>query len=278
MRFKPLHLVVALLASMPHFVPLADSVGQVTSPLYSDLSQAYGFYNGQRFTIERIRKEFPTLAAEALKAQMEFDLVFGSSYENIENELRKLLGDKWNEYKNQMRKQLASNLGNSSMSDAQAVAFVKQVTARAKGQAESPVLETLLTYNPTFQKTPAEEFLRGFTQIYRTKNHPKAKGIDFQIQYPKSWQVREGQRPNVIQFITSENGRGPDSIILMVKDIPLPEGYKGSDEEINDFFTPESLREILPEGSSFISAKPVVLDGRKGGMLVFDLRVRLGGS
>lgn len=57
----------------------------------------------------------------------------------------------------------------------------------------------------------------------------------------------------------------------MVKDIPIPKGYKVTQAELNDLFTPKSLREtLLPEGSFFISAKSVVLEGRRGGMIVFD--------
>jgi hypothetical protein len=135
---------------------------------------------------------------------------------------------------------------------------------------ESPVLEIFLTYNPNFQKNPAEEFLYGFTRSYRTKDHAKAKGIDFQIQYPVSWHAKEGQRPNVIQILTSENGRGLDSIVLIVKDIPLPQAYSITEKELDDLFSERSLKETLPEGASFISAKPVILDGRKSGMLVFE--------
>lgn len=158
----------------------------VTSPLYIDLSRAYGYYNGQKLSLERIQREFPALAAEAKKAHMEFDLVFKSSYENIERELHNPLGEKWNEYKNRLRNQLTHTLTSTALSKEQAVTFVKEVTGRAKGQMESPVLETFLTYNPNFQKNPAEEFLYGFTRTYRTKDHAKAKGIDFQIQYPVS--------------------------------------------------------------------------------------------
>ena len=243
---------------------------QIKSTLYEDLSRAYGYYNGQKLSIENVQKAYPALAAEASKAQMEFELIFKSSYENIEKELRKILGQRWTEYKNQMQRQIVDSLRSSPVSKAQAIAFIQEVKLRAKGQIESPVLETLLTYNAQFQSNPAEEFLRGFTSIYRTKGHAKAKGVDFQIQYPKSWRAKEGQRPNVIQLITSENGRGFNSIVLMVKDIPLPSGYRITEQELNDLFSPQSLKEMIPDGASFVTSKAVVLDRQKGGMIVFD--------
>lgn len=263
-------LIIALLVYPTFLSAQSASPDPYRAPLYEDLSRTYGFCSGQRISIERIQKEFPDLAPQVIKAQMEFDLVFKSSYENIEKTLREILGNNWGNYKVQMQKQLEKLLGALHISRVQAEAFVQEVSLRASGQIESPVLETLLTYNPEFQKNPEKEFLRGFTETYRTKSHPKAKGVDFQIQYPKSWKAKEGKRPNVIQLITSENGRGFDSLVLMVKDIPLPAGYKITDEELSDLFTPSSLKETLPEGTLFISAKPIVLDRRKGGMLIFD--------
>lgn len=268
-------MVVALLALLAPLSAKTASPNQIRAPLYSDfdlqrlsdLSKTYGYYNGQRLNIERIQKDFPALAAEATKAQMKFDLVFKYSYENIEKMLREMLGDKWDEYQIQMQEKAEKVLSDFSISAEQAVAFIKQVALRAKGDIESPVLETLLTYNPEFQKNPAKEFLRGFTHTFRTKHHPKAKGVDFQIQYPKSWLAKEGKRPNVIQLFTSENGRGLDSIGLMVKDFPQP---ANSDEELTDLFSAESLREMLPDKASFISAKPVVLDRQKGVMLIIE--------
>lgn len=167
---------------------LASANGQndITSPLYSDFHKAYGYCMGQKFRIEQIRQKFPEIADQAITAQLKFDSVFKPSYENIENELRKLLGDNWDAYKTRLSKLLTDTFDPSRFSEQDAQAFIKEVSLRANGEISSPFLETLLTYHPEFQKNPAEEFIRGFVQTYRTKDHLKAKGVDFQIQYPKS--------------------------------------------------------------------------------------------
>jgi hypothetical protein len=243
---------------------------EIRPPLHSDLSQAYGYYSGQKLSIERIKSEFPTLSTEASRAQMAFELVFKSSYENIENELRKLLGQRWPVYKRQMTQGLKDNLGSAPISTAQAAIFIRTVRLRAKGKIETPVLETLLSFTPQFQKQPARELLRGFKNTFRTKGQRKAKGVDFQIEYPKSWSSKEGKRPNVIKVFTSRNGRGAETILLMVKDIPLPSDYEITEQELDSIFSTQGLREMIPKGASFISAQPVTLDGKKGGMMVFD--------
>jgi hypothetical protein len=110
MVFRPPPFWFGLLALCSLFVGKAMPQEHVSSPLYIDLSRAYGYYNGQKLSLERIQREFPALAAEAKKAQMEFDLAFKSSYESIERELRNLFGEKWNEYKNRLRDQITQTL------------------------------------------------------------------------------------------------------------------------------------------------------------------------
>jgi hypothetical protein len=268
--FRIFHLMLPFIAMLLTLMPQPVWPQEPKPPLYSDLSQTYGYYRGQKLSIELIQKKFPSLSVSASHAQMAFDLVFKSSYENIEKELRNLLRQQWPKYRRQMHQNLTSNVGSASISMTQARTFIRTVRLRAKGQIDPPILETLLTYNPEFQNNPAKEFLRGFKSTYRTKRHPKAKGVDFQIEYPKSWRAKEGNRPNVIQFFNSKNGRGLESILLMVKNISLPLGYKITERELDDFFSPQELKVMVPKGASFISAQPVVLDNQKGGMMIFD--------
>ena len=128
----------------------------------------------------------------------------------------------------------------------------------------SPILETLLTYQ--FIDCPTEEFTLGYNRVFRTKNHPKAKDVDFQIRYPISWRPEEGERPNIIQKFTSENGRGLEGFNLMVMDFPIPL----TEQDLDDLFVESELKGIVPEGGKFISAKPIVLDKHKGAMIVYD--------
>jgi len=128
----------------------------------------------------------------------------------------------------------------------------------------SPILETLLTYQ--FIDWPMEEFTLGYNRVFRTKNHPKAKDVDFQVRYPISWRPEEGERPNIIQKFTSENGRGLEGFSLMVMDIPIPL----TEQDLDDFFVEIELRGMTPEGGKFISAKPIVLDKHKGAMIIYE--------
>src|SRR5262249_51320663 len=81
----------------------------------------------------------------------------------------------------------------------------------------------------------------------------------------------EGERPNIVQKFVSENGHGLEIILIMVKDIPLPPGYKITKKDLDDLFTDRELKELVPTGAIISTAKPIILDGQKGGMVIFDL-------
>lgn len=234
---------------------LIFAIGQITlgqasqAPLETDLSRTYGYINGQRFKLNRIKKEFPDLSIYAQKAELEFQAAFGNAERNINVALQEILAGQYSEYVLKMNDQLGTLLSSQPLNRELGANFIAEVESRANGKIESPVLETLLTYQ--FKESPAEEVLRGYSQVFRTKDHRKAKGVDFQIRYPSSWKPAEGERPNIIQKFVSENGRGLEAILLMVKDIPLPPGYKVTKKELDDFFSHKELRGMVPTGASY---------------------------
>lgn len=238
------------------------------APLATDLSRTYGYINGQRFKLNRIKKEFPDLSIYAQRAELAFQAAFGTAERSINFALKEMLAEKYSEYVSTMNTQLGTLLSSQPLNRELGADFIAEVESRANGTIESPVLETLLTYQ--FKERPADEVASGYSRVFRTKGHPKAKGVDFQIRYPASWKPAEGERPNIIQKFVSENGRGLESILLAVKDIPLPAGYKPTKRELDEFFSDKELRGLAPAGARVISAKPIMLDGQKGGMVIFD--------
>ena len=265
MRSLRLFAAIALLT----FASAPLTRGQATqAPLDSDLARAYGFINGQRFQLSRIKNEYPDLGVLAQKAELEFQAAFGQAERQIEKVLQEMAADGYADFVAQMKERIRITLSSQPMSREIAVSFITEVEQRAKGQISSPVLETLLTYQ--FKERPAEELVRGYSRVFRTKDHPKAKGVDFQIRYPTSWRSAEGERPNVIQKFVSENGRGSEMILLMVKDIPIPAGYKVTRKELDEFFNYKDLTEMVPTNATVLSVKPIVLEGQKGGMLIYD--------
>lgn len=239
--------------------------------VFTEMNRVYGFCKGQSFSLNRIQREFPELRNSANIAQLEWGAVFAKSCETVEDRLSSLLGDKWIAHRDKLQNAGIENLAKTQISRDDAIAFLEIVKKRAKGEIPSPMLETLLIFNPEFIANPVAEMSQGFKRTFRTENHSKAKGVDFQIEYPMSWTAKEGIRPNIIQNIKSDNGFGNNSIMLMIKDIPLLKGRKMTSREKALMFAPSNVKNLVPDGAIFISAKPIVLDAQKGAMLVYDL-------
>jgi len=241
-------------------------------PLYVDLSKTLGFITGQDYSLNRIKSQYPDLAARVKIAELEFNTSFGIGKKGVTKALQGILKEKYQENLKTMQAQIKEALSTQQLTHDIADGFIAEVVARAKGEIPSPILETLLIYE--FENSPSEEFSRGYTKVFLTKDHPKSKGVNCQIRYPASWQAKEGERPNIIQKFVSQNGRSLEMFLIMVKELPLPPGYIISKQEMDEFFVESELKGLVPEGGSFISAKPIVLDNHQGGMIFFDHTLR----
>jgi hypothetical protein len=267
------HLVALLLLSLCSLSSLrAHEDFDTKEPRWKQLSQAYGFVLGQQTSLELVERKFPTLAKDAKEAWFAFNsTALGESVKGVEDELARELGAKWPEYKEQMATQIHDLLGKQDLTLQQATEFLAEVRRRAKGDMLETIRSALLSAHPRYSKNPALELSDEWKQTFRTKDHPKAKGVDFSISVPASWRKREGNRPNIIQVFRSGSGHGPIMCNLMVKAIPRPAGYTPTKQELKEFFQPDELKGMVPDGGKFVTAQELVLEGAPAGMIVCDI-------
>lgn len=251
--------------------PPPDYKPEYPIPNRDALAKAYGFSIGQQMTINAVSEAFPDHSGILKLHKAGFDSQFALSVETIENELKKILGDSFIDFESNLHTLLKET--NTNITPLFAFQFIEELEKRSKGQIESPILETFLTYQ--YFHFPAAEMLSGFTQQYSTAGHPKTKGVSLQLNLPSSWLKKEGNRPNVINTFTSNYGKGTEMILFMVRDLGLPSGYKLSAKELREFYTEAELKEMIPGNTSFISAKPIRIDGNLGGQLVYSLNPSL---
>ena len=220
----------------------------LTKPLMLDISRTYGYVTSQSLVVEKLKKKYPSKEYELKKAQMEFDLKFKPSIENI----KKVFGDKnWNEYKSIVDPKLMEQVNNIDLDSSYRDSFANEILQRVKGNIESPVIETLLMFNPKYEKYPELEFIDGFKKRLYSKDTIKAKGVDFYIDIPKSWKVTEGKRPNTLWLGTYNNGYLDDnnssvSFTAIVKDLPEKIDYisnKDAQDFCNEVHAANTLRE-----------------------------------
>jgi hypothetical protein len=266
-------LVILILSSFASFALGQDSVPK--DPRWKQLCQAYGFVRAQQTLLELIEKKFPDLAQDVKQAWFSFNSgALGESVNGVEAELSNQLGSEWPQIKEGVVSEVQEMIDLQHFTKEQATAFLAEVKLRGKGELPDFIRSALLSAHPRFSVNPVLELTEGWKQTFRTKGHPKAKGADFSISFPASWSRREGNRPNIIQVFQSSAGHGPIMCNLMVMDNPLPAGYKSNPEVLKEFFQPNELKNMIPDGGKFIDAKYIVLEGAPAGMIVCDQTVQ----
>ena len=219
--------------------------------LMLDMSRTYGYYLGQNYALDNIEKKYPSLKNEIFLVKNEFDLKYLKSIKEIEQFYIKNMSKKqWNDFKSTISNGIKKQL-NTNISYEEALESIKTGKARIKGEIESPVIETLLMFNPAYQKNPILELSDNFYQNFNTKNHSKAKGVDFSVKVPKSWKSSEGNRPNIIRKFASNNGFIVDDffseyIMFLVFDLPM-EVNSLTQQDVNEFCTELPENTILRE-------------------------------
>jgi len=240
-------------------------------PHDEQLAQAYGFLLGQDMTLQRIEAEFPDQAIAAQAARHLFAASpLGASRGALEAKLSEILGQDWPLVKEQLSSQLRTTLDSQTLTEGDAAAFVSEVSGRVKGNLPDSVKAILLAENPTFSKSPAAELAGGWGQTFRTKGHPKAKGVDVSFTLPASWSRREAARPNIVQLFRSEAGHGLIVCNILVKDLGLPPDLAFGEDDVKESLQPDTLRQMVPPGGTFLDAAALVLDGSPAGMLIYD--------
>ena len=239
--------------------------------LLEEQFHAYGYVYGQKYSLELVAQKFPDLTRDSKIAQIEFESSsLGAGFKELEKNLAKNQGEKWPDTEEQILSELRNLLGKQEFSREQAVAFIAEVRNRSKGNLPEATRSALLAANPKYQENPGLEMLEGWKQTFRTKGHPKSKGVDFSISLPSSWKKREGYRPNIIQVFQSGGGHGPILCSIMAKEIPLPQGYEMKSDELDELFRPNELKDMIPEGATFVDAQSLFLEGSPAGFIVFD--------
>lgn len=247
---------------------VAQGTSEVRTLPFEELAQTTGFLMAQQDSLERISREFPHMVSDVEEVSLQFSSSFGKASSLISDELRTILRDEYDHFVEKLQERIRNDGRKVSISPALAASFLTEVRLRARGQLPSPVLETLLTYE--YSTSPVEEFQRRYIRSFQTTGHPKADGLDFKVSYPASWRAAEGERPHVVQKFTSRNGHGFEMLIIMVRDMGLPEGYEPTEEELKEVFSESQLKLSAPDNAKVISARPITLENRPAGVLLFD--------
>lgn len=224
------------------------------------VAQAYGFVLGQEFSLSRIAKEFPELSGGVELARVQFGSTFPDIKTKLETQLKNAMGEKlFQETATNLRTKLRENLERQQITREIAANFIEQVKGRSRGEIESPVLEYLLAVKYT--ANPVGEFADGYRQRYQTDGAGKSQGIKLNLQLPRSWAAKEGERPHIVKKWVSENGTGLEIIMLDIRD---GQGYNPTKKEMEEFVRSGEVKEAVPEGATYVASGNFNLEMRTG--------------
>lgn len=244
---------------------------QLSNALAKDIGQAYGFCLGQDYSLSKISKKYPHMSGLALVAEKEFSATFKSSIEGMDVLMSKHAKTEWDKIKGQLTNQIADSINIEQITESQALQFIELVRQRAKGNIESPVIETLLLFKSGYEKHPEREFLDGYKYKYITNGTGKAKGVAFSIEAPKTWAAKEGNRPNIVQKFVSENGRGLELLLVFIKEMPLPPGEIITAKDVAEILNPIDIKDFLPGGAEYITSGKLTVENLPGFWVHFKM-------
>jgi len=231
------------------------------------LAQAYGYILGLEFTLKRISNEYPDLSGQVLISKSKFNSSFPGIVKKLRVQIVAAMGDDFfKKTEANLRRQLATNLGNQEIDRGMALNFLGEVQKRSKGGIESPVLEYILSTQ--YLTHPSEEFSDGYRQEFRSEGHSKSQGLDLVLQLPKSWIAKEGRRPHIVQKWISQNGTGFEMVLLDIRDT---EGYRPTNAEVEEFVLNGEIKEIVPAGANYMDSGIFSLEKRKGYWVEFGM-------
>jgi len=265
-------MLLVLIVSTPN----AFAEIKLANALPKDIGRSYGCYLGQNYSLSQISEKYPSLTGMALIAEKEFSATFKSSIEGMDTLMGEHEKSEWNKIKAQLTTQIASSINIEQISKTQARQFVEQVRERAKGNIESPVIETLLLFKSGYEKNPEREFLDGYKYKYSTNGAGKAKGVAFSIESPKTWIAKEERRQNNVQKYVNENGRDLELLLILIKEVPLLPGEEITEEDILEILNPKDIKDFIPDGGVYLNSGELTLESLPGFWVHFKMDMAKG--
>jgi hypothetical protein len=222
--------------------------------------ETHFFLLGQNLFLDQISRDIPSMSLEVMATKLTFQKTFSKAPGRIKSYLIEEIGaSKLEELETRVLIEYDSLTSSMVYVKESAESFLSDVLLRSQGQIPSPFLETLLHFQ--FEDSPEFEMDSNFYYRFRTKDHPKAKGTDWQIQLPASWKQLEGNRPNIIQKFVSDYGDGLEGIMLSNGLLPTNVTRDLSPSEIEDLYNEELLKDFQGSDYALISFTKMTFDG-----------------
>ena len=244
------------------------ALAQTQQKEVEQLVKAYGFCLGQEHALKVFEKQYPSLYNDILVVKMSFDNSdIGRGCIGAKRLITNIASEKGLiKIQDNMVRSLSKEINYSNYTKEDALDFINEVKLRINGAMPEDILKTLLSSNKEFIDHPESEFTNGWKQTFYSKNHKKALGLDINLSVPKSWNMKEGKRPHIVQTFSRKVQEGVVTASLQIRKIKTEEHL--SQEEMQEFL---NVKNHIPEGANSVSSKRIVLEGFPGVKSVWDI-------
>jgi len=269
-------LLFALILSQS-LISIAQQQYDIRTPKFQRVENAYAYLIQMDNYFDLLLNNYPSLSLEIEVSENLFTNSYGKAKVKMREYLISFYGiEKLQNFEKDFSDVLTEN-SSSMLSEMSTEYSARQVLdildKRSKGNIPPDELKTILSFQ--FIDNPLLEFTKGYKYTYKTKNHSKSKGTDWQLEIPLSWKAEEGDRPNIIQKFTNDCGDGFQIIMLMVQNLP-PENCNLTDDQIELLREESAIKSMIPKNSEFISYTKISIESYKGGMIIFEsIKTRL---
>ena len=190
---------------------------------FNDIGHALGFIYGTNLRLDYISINHPSLSSKALSAKLNLRIAHGGTITKIEKIFEEASGSKIDLFYSEMQNRLDSEYSLLPLTFTEAETYLLNFdNEKIRGNCEEckKPIGIILSHNDNYISNPAKELTDNYRNIFHSDDHPKSKGLNFSLEYPKSWSSKEGKRPNVIKTLSNKN---KDCIVTIVVADILPE-------------------------------------------------------
>lgn len=119
------------------------------------------------------------------------------------------------------------------------------------------------TTNSHITNDPFLEFESGKISVFSTKDLPKAKGINFSIEYPKSWVSKDSANPEILQTLVNPNlpSTKADAVDIYLMEMPGSNGIVITEDYLKKNLSQLDMKSFFPNYVKLISTKTSTVSG-----------------
>ncbi|MEZ0538943.1 caspase family protein [Fibrella arboris] len=244
---------------------------------FFQLADTYSYYLSQSYSIKTLSDKFPILRFDLIIAEAKWKNSFLVSVNRIIENMKKIVpNEAWEQFNIELEEGIKKQIDGLDISFDETLSVIGDLNLRAQGIMPQPYCAAFINNIPEIADNPIMEYIKNFKQSIGSSNWKKSKGLNFIIEYPRSWTIRDGKRPNVLwlakNYFKNIISTSTVQLISDIYDIDIDSVESTQAEEVADAILEEEnvISSFSAQSPENVNFKRVVIDGCFGAVADFD--------